>query len=88
MPVDTSPEAWEVFLDLHRRMTPEERLQRAFEYSAFVRTLAEGVLRHEHPHADEREIFLRSAGQRLGRELFQKVYGDELSDERPSGVRS
>jgi hypothetical protein len=79
-PRDTSPEAWEVFLDLHRRMSPSEKLQRAFEYSNSVRSLAEGVLRHRYPKANDREIFLRAARQRLGTELFRKAYGDELPD--------
>jgi hypothetical protein len=39
-PRDTSPEAWRVYLDLMRKMTPEEKLQRTFEYSAMVRNLA------------------------------------------------
>jgi hypothetical protein len=76
-PADTSPEAWKVWLELIRKMTPAERLQRAFEYSAFVRNLAESTLRREHPDASEREIFLRAARQRLGPDLFSRVYGNE-----------
>jgi len=83
-PADTSPEAWKVFIGLHRRMSPSEKLQRAFEYSAFVRSLAEGVLRQRYPQAGDREIFLRTARQRLGGELFRKIYGNELSDDRPA----
>jgi hypothetical protein len=77
-PADTSPEAWQVWLDLVRKMTPSERLQRTFEYSAFVRNLAESTLRSKHPEASEREIFLRAARQRLGPELFERAYGGEL----------
>jgi hypothetical protein len=78
-PADTSPEAWKVLLDLVRTMTPAERLQRTFEYSALVCNLAESTLRRKHPEASEREIFLRAARQRLGPELFTRVYGHELS---------
>jgi hypothetical protein len=81
-PADTSPEAWRVFVDLQARMSRSEKLRRTFEYSAFVQSLAEGNLRRLHPQASEREIFLRSARQRLGAELFHKVYGEELADER------
>lgn len=81
-PADTSPEAWKVFVELHARMTPGEKLRRTFEYSAFVQRLAEGNLRRSYPQANEREIFLRSARQRLGAELFHKVYGNELADDR------
>jgi hypothetical protein len=78
-PADTSPEAWKVWLDLLRRMPPEEKLQRALEYSALVRDLAESSLRHRYPLASDREIFLRMARQQLGKELFEKVYGRELA---------
>ncbi len=80
-PADTSPEAWEVFLELQRRMSPAERLWRALEYSEFVRSLAEAVLREQYPLASDREIFLREARQRLGEELFRKAYGEELPDD-------
>ncbi len=76
-PADTSPEAWQVWLGLIRKMTPAERLQRTFEFSALVRNLAESTLRREYPAASEREIFLRAARQRLGPELFSRVYDRE-----------
>jgi hypothetical protein len=82
-PADTSPEAWKVQTELIRAMSPEERLQRAFEFSTFVRHLAEAMLRANHPEASDREIFLRAARQRLGPELFHSVYGEELADDRP-----
>lgn len=68
-----------MYLDLYRRMTPAERLHRAFSHSAFVRELAMGALRVDHPAATEREIFLLEARRRLGANLFRKVYGgDEI----------
>lgn len=83
-PRDTSPEAWKVFIDLHRNMSPSERLQRGFAYSNFLRCLAESALRKQYPEAGEREIFLRAARQCLGKELFHRVYGNELADDRPA----
>jgi hypothetical protein len=65
-------------MDLMRRMPAGEKLRRALEYSAFVRDLAETTLRRKYPNASEREIFLRAARQRLGNELFEQVYGNEL----------
>ena len=46
-PRDTSPEAWEVYLGLMERMSPEEKLQRTFEFSTMVRNLAQAMLRSE-----------------------------------------
>jgi hypothetical protein len=77
-PADTSPEAWKVLMDLMRKMSPEEKLQRTFEYSAFLRRFAEAGLRQKYPQAGDREIFLRAARQRLGADLYAKVYGAEL----------
>jgi hypothetical protein len=65
-------------MDLMRKMSPEEKLQRTFEYSAFVRKFGEAGLRQKYPQAGDREIFLRAARQRLGADLYSKVYGAEL----------
>jgi hypothetical protein len=40
-PADTSPEAWKVFLDLQRKMSPSEKLRRTLEYSDMIRKFAE-----------------------------------------------
>jgi hypothetical protein len=79
-PADTTAEAWRVFLDVQRRMSPAEKLQRVFELSELVQSAAEAGLRHSFPKAGDREIFLRAARQRLGANLFRKVYGDPLPD--------
>ena len=48
-------------MDLMRRMTPEERLHRTFEFSRPVRNFAEAALRHKHPDASDREMLLMMA---------------------------
>jgi hypothetical protein len=80
-PADTSPEAWAVLTSLQRQMPPSEKMQLAFEWSEMIRQFAEAGLREKYPHASEREIFLRLARQRLGEELFLRVYGSELGDD-------
>ena len=64
-------------MDLMRTIPPEEKLRRAIEFTAMVRKLGEAGVRQAYPGASEREIFLRVAQRQLGRELFQKVFGDE-----------
>ena len=83
-PDDTSPEVWELYLELQRRMSPAEKIARAFEWSEVVRRFAEAGLRERYPEADEHEILLRYARMTLGRELFLKAYGDALPDESTS----
>jgi hypothetical protein len=80
-PRDTSPEAWKFFIDRISQMTPDERLQRAIEHSAAVRAFVESGIRSRHPNATDREVFLIAAKQRLGHDLFRKVYGNELQSE-------
>jgi hypothetical protein len=80
-PEDTSPEAWKVYLEIQRRMTPGEKLARCLEWSEVTRRFAEAGLRQQYPLADDREILLRYARMTLGAELFHKAYGDVLPDE-------
>jgi hypothetical protein len=86
-PADTSPEAWRIFLEGVRRMSPAQRIQRALELSETVRSAAEAGLRERYPQAGHQEIFLRLARLVLDPELFRKAYGDVLKDEIPAGER-
>ena len=72
---DTDPKALEVFLQLHREMTPGERVARIFEMAAFQENLQRASVRSMYPDADEREVFLRVAARRLDRETMIKAYG-------------
>jgi hypothetical protein len=81
-PADTSPEAWKVFLELQRRMTPAEKIRLAFEWSEGIRRLAEASARKADPAAGDRAIFLRVARLTLGDEIFVKAYGGEAGTAR------
>jgi hypothetical protein len=81
-PRDTSPEAWKVLMDIHRRMPPGEKIARAYEYSDNLRRMNAAVIRQQYPNATEHEVFLRVTRNWLGPELFRKAYGDVLPDER------
>jgi hypothetical protein len=70
-------------MDLMRKMSPEEKLQRTIEFTAAVRKLGEAGVREAYPDASEREIFLRVAQRQLGKD-FQKVFGDEWREYGPA----
>ena len=70
-PADTSPEAWKVFLEIQRRLSPAEKLRRALELSALVRGAADAGLRGVYPRA-------------LGEELFQQAYGYAIPPDGPA----
>ena len=72
---DTSPKALEALIELSRRLTPGERLERMFELNEMMEKLAEEDVRCRYPNAGEREVFLRKAARRLGRDLMIKAYG-------------
>jgi hypothetical protein len=82
-PADTSPEAWEIYLDIQRRMTPGEKISRVFDRNRMIRKMKEAGLRKKYPAATEREIQLRRIRLELGNELFLRVYGDVLPREDP-----
>jgi hypothetical protein len=72
---DTDPEALEVFLQLHRRMTSGQRVARVFELAAFQESLQRASVRSLYPEASDREVFLRVAARRLDRDIMLQVYG-------------
>ena len=81
-PADTSQEAWKVFLECQRRLTPSEKVRRAYELSDMLRRLNAAGIRLRYPQASEQEVFLRVTRQALGAELFRRAYGDAVTDER------
>ncbi len=72
---DTDPQALEFFIDLHRNMTPGQRVARVFELAEMQEGLQRASVKSMYPNADEREIFLRLAARRLDRETMIRVYG-------------
>ncbi len=77
-PRDTSPEAWRVFIEIMRALTPQEKFERTLELSEFIRGVCEAGIRSQYPEASDREVVLRLTQRTLGFELFRKVYGDVL----------
>lgn len=72
---DTSPAALEVFYEIQRRRTPEQKLADVFQLSQGLFELVKAGMRLRYPEADEREVFLRAVASRVPRELMIKAYG-------------
>jgi hypothetical protein len=72
---DTSADALEVFYEIQRQRTPEQKIQDIFDLSEGLASLTEAGIRQRYPQAPEREIFLRSAATRIPRDLMIKAYG-------------
>ncbi len=73
--LDTTPQAMEVFVDLHRKMSAAEKLARVLWLSKTALGLASLGVRRRYPDASEREVFLRTAALHLPRELMIRAYG-------------
>ncbi len=81
---DTSSEAFEALIELQRRMSPGDKLAAMFELTAMMMRLSEDAVRKQFPNASDREVFLRAATRRLGRDIMIKAYGwDPLSRDPP-----
>lgn len=65
----------EVWVELQRRMSPGDKISAVFSLNQIVLAMGEAGERLAHPEAGEREIFLRAAARRLGRDLMIRVYG-------------
>jgi len=73
-PLDTSPDAEEVQIEVFRRMGPEKRLHSAALLSDTCRALlAEGV-RRRHPDYDEEQVRLAVIRCLLPEDLFLRAY--------------
>jgi hypothetical protein len=62
---DTHPEALRVFLKIQGRMTAEQKLRRVVEMYETMTAAQMAEVRHLHPDADDREVFLRVTARRL-----------------------
>lgn len=75
IPTDTTPEAWAKQFELYRRMSPAQKADGVRALTLAVNELALAGLRRRYPSADEDELRLRLAVQRLGEEAVAQAYG-------------
>jgi hypothetical protein len=73
-PLDTTPEAEKIQLDIFRRMGPERRLQAGLDLSRTCRELLREGVRRRHPDYDERQTQLAVIRLTLPEELFFAAY--------------
>lgn len=74
--LDTAPEVECLQVEGWRRMSPAEKAALVSGLSRAVDAMAWAGARHRHPGASERELFLRVAIARLGRDLAVEAYPD------------
>ena len=72
---DTDPKALEVFLDLLRKMPPEEKLTLVLASIRMLDEFVEAGLRRDYPQAGDHEIKMRLASRRLDRDTMIRAFG-------------
>ncbi len=55
---DTSPKIEKMQLEIRRSLTAEQRLQIAWDMSAFARELAKAGIRRDHPEWSDRQVMI------------------------------
>jgi hypothetical protein len=77
IPLDTSPEAARLQVEIWRRMTPLEKARLVSGLSSAVTQLALAGIRRRYPDASERECRLRLAHRKLGPALYRSAYPND-----------
>lgn len=72
---DTSEAVDRLLMERYRRMSPNDKLRMVTELNQTVEAVALAGLRQRYPDASERELRLRLAAIRYGRELVLKAFG-------------
>ena len=72
---DTDPRAMRVWIEIQRRMDPGEKLALTLHNTGMLFRMQETGIRAQYPEAGDREVFLRAAARRLGREVVANAYG-------------
>lgn len=73
---DTSPDVEARQIEAWRQMSPAEKLAAVTAASRTARAMMVAGIRHRHPDAGEREVFLRAAIIQLGPDLAIAAYPD------------
>ena len=73
---DTTADVEQRQIDAWRKLSPVERMRLVADATRAVMTLALAGIRLRHPHASDRECFLRLAAIRLGADTTRQLYPD------------
>jgi hypothetical protein len=75
-PLDTSPDAEKVQIEIFRRMEPQNRLRSAAYLAEVCRTLLAEGIRRRHPNYNEEQIRLAVIRCLIPEHLFLRAYPD------------
>ena len=74
MKSDTTRQAEAAQVEIFRKMTPDQRLEAAFDLTALSHKLLRAGIKHRHPEYSSAQVQLAFIRSRLPEELFVQVY--------------
>ena len=77
IPLDTTLEAFEVWIQALRRLGPVGRLRQASALSRSIAKLCETGIRRRHPDYGDHQVFLARVRLELGDDLYARAYPGE-----------
>lgn len=72
---DSTPALDARILAMRQMQTPGQRMTNSLEMSELIRSLEIGLLRSQHPEADEHELRYQLARKRYGPDLATRAFG-------------
>lgn len=72
---DTDVVAERALFELYGRLTPSEKLSLIWELRERADSFARNGIREQYPEANEREVELRLAARKYGRDLMVRAFG-------------
>ncbi len=72
---DTPIEVERIQVEILRRMTPAQKMERMVSLNRSVRSIAQASVRRKYPNASAREVTMRVASRWLPAELMVKAFG-------------
>lgn len=80
MMTDTPKEVLEIQYDLYRKMTPAKKFRIICDAYRFGQSLARQGIRMRYPDATDKQVKQIWAKEHLGKELYDKIYGDRADE--------
>jgi hypothetical protein len=74
---DTPKEVLEIQYELYRKMSPAKKIELVFDAIRTGQQLSMAGIRMQYPDAGEKQIWHIWAKRHLGKELYNKVYGNK-----------
>jgi len=75
-PRDTSIEAWEIYIGVLRKMTPEQRMLKGFQLTDMARRVAMHGIKERHPDYSDKEVKLALLRMTITEGQWKEHFGD------------